>query len=168
MPDIEGGFAPSSMNFNADATAIGCSLAHSSASPSSGRSRLCLSEPSCSSFWLSCYSEALAGSEAALSTELATTVAAGSASYSLSCWSWFCSEGFELLLSHRPIGRTLSPPVARSGHRMSAKPCLLSGVKRTPNARPVAAANDPKRTFMVTKTSGQGRPPQAFRRTALL
>jgi hypothetical protein len=119
-------------------------------------------------FWLSCYSEALAGSAAVLSTELATTVAAGSASYSLSCWSWFCSEGFELLLSHRPIGRTLSPPVARSGHRMSAKPCLLSGVKRTPNARPVAAANDPKRTFMVTKTSGQGRPPQAFRRTALL
>jgi hypothetical protein len=26
----------------------------------------------------------------------ATTVAAGLASYSLSCWSWFCSVGFEL------------------------------------------------------------------------
>ena len=126
MPDIEGGFAPSSMNFNADATAIGCSLAHSSASPSSGRSRLCLSEPSCSSFWLSCYSEALAGSEAALSTELATTVAAGSASYSLSCWSWFCSEGFKLLLSHRPIGRTLGvvyypAPRRRSLTKMSQR-----------------------------------------------
>jgi hypothetical protein len=30
------------------------------------------------------------------STGPATTVVVGSASYSLSCWSWFCSAGFKL------------------------------------------------------------------------
>ena len=38
---------------------------------------------------------ALAGSGAAPSMGSDTTVVAVSASYSLSCWSWFCSAGFE-------------------------------------------------------------------------
>ena len=36
--------------------------------------------------------------------------------------------------------------MAQSGHAELPPPCLLSGVKRTPPNRAVAAANDPKRT----------------------